>query len=112
MSYGIIEPCPEIGDDKVGFLSFRFFLVRKMILQPHKTPCLYHFELFEGYRVDQKSFLVPFSLLLNALKIEVIANEIEKRRRVRTACTCKFFLCIQLFDFSCQQDPAGESDES
>ena len=74
MYYEIIEPCPEIGDDKVGFLSFRFFLVRKMILQPHKTPCLYHFELFEGYRVDQKSFLVLFSLLLNALRVEVIAN--------------------------------------
>ena len=83
-----------------------------MILQPHKTPCLYHFELFEGYRVDQKHFLVLFSLLLNALKVEVIDNEIEKRRRVRTARICKFSLCIQLFGFSCQQYPAGESDES
>ena len=82
MSYGIVQPCPEIGDDKVGFLSFRFFLVRKMILQPHKIPCLYHFELFEGYRVDQKLFLVPFSLVLNALKVQVIANETEKRRQV------------------------------
>ena len=99
MSYGIIQPCPETGDDKVGFLSFRFFLVRKMILQPHKTPCTYHFELFERYCVDQKSFIIPFSLLLNALKVEVIANEIDKRRRVRTARTCKFFLLFSFLTF-------------
>ena len=82
MSYGIVQRCPETGDDKVGFLSFRFFLVHQMILEPHKTPCLYHFELFEGHRIDQKSFPVPFSLLLNALKVEVIANYIIRELHI------------------------------